>query len=241
MASVVKKPKRPAVRFDNAANSQEWRNTGRRLLQGAELVWQPLAEGIRGGNAQGIQLTNAERSRRDDYFAAFFLLAGHAVENELKALVLERCIAKHGAFTDGDAAMKEVPRHHDLVKLAARAACRRVSCSRGTDRRGAWVGRSSAHAVGWRTWRAGIVASQSSTVSLRFRTPRPAASKIRPTGPRPPGEGCGSLPAHHHNSPQEAPCGASSVGRLVVCAVWSRWQPWGHSSRRHQRLAPSRG
>ena len=90
-----------------------WRNSGRRLLKGARLAWQPLSESFR---AKGRELED-----KSDYFAPFFLSAGLAVENHLKARILENHISAGSTPADLKEVMDIVRQTHDLVDLAGRA------------------------------------------------------------------------------------------------------------------------
>ena len=90
-----------------------WRNAGNRLLKGARLAWQPLSESFR---AKGRELED-----KSDYFAPFFLLAGLAVENYLKARLLENHIAGGSKPADLRQVMSIVRQTHNLVDLADRA------------------------------------------------------------------------------------------------------------------------
>ena len=88
MSPVVNKLKRPLVRYEDAANPEAWRAVGRRLMTSTEFLWKPLNEAI-----EGFVATRGDRSPEQaakygalaDHFGAFFVLAGFAVENYLKA------------------------------------------------------------------------------------------------------------------------------------------------------------
>ena len=119
--------KRPLVKYDDAANAETWRAVGRRLMTSGEFLWVPLNEAI-----EGFVATRGDRSPEQaakyaalaDHFGAFFVLAGFAVENYLKARLLASRIAFVGPFRDRKEAMDFVMdrrRSHDLVALAAAA------------------------------------------------------------------------------------------------------------------------
>jgi hypothetical protein len=134
MSPVVNKLKRPLVKYDDAANAEAWRAVGRRLMTSAEFLWEPLNEAI-----EGFAATRGDRSPEQaakyaalaDHFGAFFVLAGFAVENYLKARLLANRIATAGPFRDGKEAMDlvmdlQTPRRarrrsHDLLALAGAA------------------------------------------------------------------------------------------------------------------------
>ena len=134
MSPVVNKLKRPLVKYEDAANPEAWRAVGRRLMTSAEFLWEPLNEAI-----EGFVATRGDRSPEQaakyaalaDHFGAFFVLAGFAVENYLKARLLANRIASAGPFRDGKEAMdfvmdRQTPRKarrrsHDLVALAGAA------------------------------------------------------------------------------------------------------------------------
>jgi hypothetical protein len=121
-AQVLKAKRRRINVDDYATNPQEWRTTARRLLMGARLLWDPLSECLRDYAA-----TRDGRSRKDtrrleeqlEYFGGFFLLAGLAVENGLKARIVERAHAEERMLvTVADVFKLFPPKHHDLVALA---------------------------------------------------------------------------------------------------------------------------
>ena len=122
MPRQILKLKRPAVRIDDAKDPETWRIVGRRLLKGAKLAWQPLVESV-----EGFKRTRAGRTADEtrefteqaDYFSPFFVLAGLAVENFLKARIVERRLADGVVFSSGMDVLREFPtKAHDLVKLA---------------------------------------------------------------------------------------------------------------------------
>jgi hypothetical protein len=122
MARQIIKLKRPAVKIDDVKNPETWRVAGRRLLKGAELIWQPLNESLQGfKNTKGSR-TPAQTlafSQLSDHFGAFFVLAGLAVENHLKARLIERQIADGKVLRSGMDVVGAFPgKQHDLVLLA---------------------------------------------------------------------------------------------------------------------------
>lgn len=136
MSPVVNKLKRPPVKYEDAANPEAWRAIGRRLMMSAEFLWEPLNEAIEGFVATGGDRSPEQAARYAalaDHFGAFFVLAGFAVENYLKARLLANRIASTGPFQDGDGKegmdfvmdrhtpRKARRRSHDLVGLAAAA------------------------------------------------------------------------------------------------------------------------
>ena len=108
MSPVVNKLKRPPVKYEDAARPEAWRAVGRRLMTSAEFLWEPLNEAI-----EGFVVTRGDRSPAQaakyaalaDHFGAFFVLAGFAVENYLKARLLANRIASAGPFRAGKEAM----------------------------------------------------------------------------------------------------------------------------------------
>jgi len=108
MSSVVNKLKRPPVEYDDAARPDAWLAVGRRLMASAEFLWGPLQRAI-----EGFVATQGDRSPEQaeeyaelaDHFGAFFVLAGFAVENYLKARLVADRIASVGPFRDGKEAM----------------------------------------------------------------------------------------------------------------------------------------
>jgi hypothetical protein len=71
------------------------------------------------GGPRGKGSSGGGLSRQADYFGPFFVLAGLAVENHLKARILERRIAAGQTIPDGTAVVDVFPRKaHDLIVLA---------------------------------------------------------------------------------------------------------------------------
>lgn len=105
---------RPAPDFQKIGKAPaDWRNSGKRLLKGARLAWAPLNQSFR---EQG-----AEREDHADYYSPFFLLAGLAVENYMKARILENSIAVGIKPTSVDHVMRIVSKSHNLLDLAGKA------------------------------------------------------------------------------------------------------------------------
>ena len=105
---------RPEIDVDEAGRDPaNWRAVGSRLMKGARLAWKPYHESFK---AKGTELQD-----KSDYFAPFFLLAGLAVENYLKARLLENHILAGIRPTDLDEVMDIVRQTHDLVDLSKRA------------------------------------------------------------------------------------------------------------------------
>jgi hypothetical protein len=134
MSSVVNKLKRIPVEYDDAAKPDAWRTIGRRLMASAELLWKPLQAAIDGFVATKDDRTpeqTAEYEALAEHYAAFFVLAGFAVENYLKARLLANALKAGHSFPNGEAAMRfvrdlDTPRKaqrksHDLVALAKAA------------------------------------------------------------------------------------------------------------------------
>jgi hypothetical protein len=115
MTRIVKKIKRPLVTSADALLPQAWRNTGNRLLKGARHLWPILLRRIQDGSVQPDDDA--------DYFAPFFLLAGLAVENYIKAQLLEEAIAAGRTPTNVAELFKNnglfrVKPQHNLLALA---------------------------------------------------------------------------------------------------------------------------
>jgi hypothetical protein len=114
------------VDYATAGNDPErWQAVSSHLLATAQLVWQPIAEGITGyRNTRDTVRTPAQTAAleaRVRYRGPFFLLAGLAVENQLKALIVRRAIATNPSCTTRDILQQFPKKNHDLVQLAARA------------------------------------------------------------------------------------------------------------------------
>lgn len=106
--------KRPATDFQKAGkHPADWRNSGKRLLKGARLAWEQLKKGF---GEQGATLDEYA-----DYFSPFFLLAGLAVENYLKARILENSIRAGRIPATLDDVIRIVSKSHNLLNLAATA------------------------------------------------------------------------------------------------------------------------
>jgi hypothetical protein len=114
MANVFK-TKRPEVDFEKySTDPTEWRNVSRRLFGTAEVIWPLLKQSLQ--THPGDRLS-ARREALNDHFGGYFLLAGCAVENALKARIVEQLGPEVGA----ERLRKEVFEHkHDCVKLAKR-------------------------------------------------------------------------------------------------------------------------
>jgi hypothetical protein len=111
---------RPELDLDAAGKDPaNWRNSGNRLMKGARLAWVPLSQSFRANGREQEELA--------DYFAAFFLLAGLAVENHLKARILENYLAEGSEPADLKQVMDVVRQTHDLQDLAHRAGVGRLS------------------------------------------------------------------------------------------------------------------
>jgi hypothetical protein len=126
MRSEVLKSKRPALKADAGLTPASWRVVAGRLLAGARLIAEPLMEGIAGRQAPDV---TPEQKRalvpKVDLFECFFLLASFAVENELKARIVERALAAGQTFTTIDDVMKLFTKKrggHDIEDLARLAA-----------------------------------------------------------------------------------------------------------------------
>lgn len=125
---MVVKAIRPPVTLDDARRPETWRNTSRRLLASARLLWKPLAKGLAtlrnssalaGNHARTIKNTAAL-----DHFGAFHVIAGLAVENALKARILERALAAGDQIRSAADLPRVIPMDgagHNLVRLADRA------------------------------------------------------------------------------------------------------------------------
>ena len=122
MPKTIVKLKRPAIRIGDAKDPRAWRTVGTRLLDGARVVWRPLDDALQGFKRTAGRRTETERrefSRQAEYFGPFFVLAGLAVENHLKARIPERRLAAGLPVPDGTAVVNLFPRkHHDLILLA---------------------------------------------------------------------------------------------------------------------------
>lgn len=117
----VYKIKRPLVKRSQALTPEAWRNTGKRLMKGADLMWPPLARSI-------IDYRKGKKSEDVDYFAPFFLLAGLAVENYVKGRLIEERI-KDGRPVQDFKELFEKPaglfytkRQHDVWALARKTS-----------------------------------------------------------------------------------------------------------------------
>jgi len=125
MASIVTKVHRPPVDFADAKTPEAWRKVSQRLLDSARLVWVPLKQGLAGYAATRNARTpeqSAEYAALMEHFGAFFVLAGLAVENAIKARLLERAIAR-GETINTLADLKQIVgakpgKGHNLVDLA---------------------------------------------------------------------------------------------------------------------------
>jgi hypothetical protein len=121
---MIIKLKRPQVDFDSTAiTPHTWRNVSHQLLEGAKLLWQPIAEGIQGfGSTRGARTPDqaAGFEKQIAYYRPFFVLAGFAVENKLKAVIVHREIAAGSPPKTAKEVLKLFPRgkQHDLVALA---------------------------------------------------------------------------------------------------------------------------
>jgi hypothetical protein len=98
--SPVYKLKRPPIDIDAAKNDPEvWRTVGDRLLRSARQVWPPLEEAlIRYRESANNPQERRRLQEQADHFGAFFMLAGLAVENHLKARILQRCLNRGEQF-----------------------------------------------------------------------------------------------------------------------------------------------
>jgi hypothetical protein len=120
----VLKLKRKSVDFDGAKNPQAWRDTSERLLKSAELLWKPLHEAMGIAEKQPEERSADEKrlfSALADHYGAFFVIAGYAVENALKARIVALHIHGGGTLPDGKAVLKIVPTTHNFIALAKRA------------------------------------------------------------------------------------------------------------------------
>jgi hypothetical protein len=122
MSPRITKVKRPDVDLSYGVNPQVWRAVAKRLLAAARLVWPPLAEALQGYADTREERTPAQARQFADqmeYFAGFFVLAGLAVENALKAHLLEGKIAAGEVIPAGTGVIRLFPdKAHDLVLLA---------------------------------------------------------------------------------------------------------------------------
>ena len=127
MSREIIKLKRPTVRADDAKNPEAWRINGARLLKGARLIWHqqlaPCLEGYK--QTRGKRTRDQDRALAEgaDYFAPFFVLAGLAVENYLKARILERRIATGPSLPDAAAVLGVVTSHISSPISRNRPAC----------------------------------------------------------------------------------------------------------------------
>jgi hypothetical protein len=131
----ITKLKRRPVNFDDAKDPVAWQNVSKRLLVSAEILWAPLEEAIAIAKKDAAERTAAETQRFSelaDQFGAFFVIAGLAVENALKAAILRRTIRNGAVIDSGLAALKVLPTtDHNLVLLADKAG---VALTPGTTR-----------------------------------------------------------------------------------------------------------
>jgi hypothetical protein len=119
----ITKVKRPEIDSASATKPQAWRAVGNRLLDSAKLVWPPLAEALHTYRAtdphQRTARQLAELSKQMNHFGGFFVLAGYAVENHLKARIVERAIAAGADIESGEGVFKLFPhKEHELSLLA---------------------------------------------------------------------------------------------------------------------------
>lgn len=122
MSKVIELPA-GEVNFDQAAADQwKWRSVALSLLFAADTLWKRVRQGL---------VEFDEISRLGDLSKAadvglrlrgpFFLLAGLAVENLLKALVVKRMHAENRPVTEGNVLRLEPRGRHSLVALSRSA------------------------------------------------------------------------------------------------------------------------
>jgi len=123
MAGVFK-VSRPPVALEEAVQPDAWRAVSRRLLISARLLWKPLEDGLRGFEATHGTRTQAqyhEYAVLMEHAGAFFVLAGGAVENALKALLLKQALEGGRIVRTEDDLIDVVRKSHNLIALAKRA------------------------------------------------------------------------------------------------------------------------
>jgi len=141
MPRQIIKLKRPHVDFDaTGIDPHAWRTVAQQLLDGAKLLWNPIAEGIQGyARTRGGRTADEQTAfeKQVAYYRPFFTIAGFAIENELKALIIHReAVAGHPPQTAKDALKLfqngKRTRQHDLVALAARAGLHQLAAGEQT-------------------------------------------------------------------------------------------------------------
>jgi hypothetical protein len=120
MSRIVKKIKRPLIVDLKSDDPKPWWSTSDRLMKAARMLWPALNKAVLGPGALG----SVERADTD-LFAGFFLLAGFAVENALKARILAN---RQAAGNPAPLAKRSAVEYfgtssqlHDLVQLAVTA------------------------------------------------------------------------------------------------------------------------
>jgi hypothetical protein len=134
MASIVTKVKRPPVTFDQARDPDAWRKVSQRLLDSARLIWRShLDRGLTGyASTRAGRTPEQEAAFAADmqHFGAFFVLAGLAVENAIKARLLRNVLASGAVINDlidlDNAVWIKGSRGHNLVELARRSEARLI-------------------------------------------------------------------------------------------------------------------
>jgi hypothetical protein len=122
---ILKLKTRP-VDFESGTYGEAWRAVAGDLLATARLVWQSISDGMAGYRAtRGRPRTGAEIKALElkvRHRGSFFLLAGLAIENQLKGVIVQREIAEGRAPLNSHDVLSLFPKkQHDLVRLAERA------------------------------------------------------------------------------------------------------------------------
>jgi hypothetical protein len=100
MATQVNKLTRPDVEMDDGLRPESWRAVAARLMKSARLIWPPLLEAVKEFK-DSDEARRAQLKGQADYFQGFFVLVGLAVENELKARILQKHLDAGRKFPPG--------------------------------------------------------------------------------------------------------------------------------------------
>jgi hypothetical protein len=134
MAQQILKLKARRIDFDAFGTDPErWSATASHLLATARLAWQQIAEGMAGYRATMAAARTAAQTaaleERVRYRGPFFLLAGLAIENQVKALIVARQISSGEKPRSAREVLNLFPNgkhQHNLVRLAG---CAQVQLS----------------------------------------------------------------------------------------------------------------
>ena len=109
------------IDFDKAAaDPSAWRSVAFSLLFSAKELWDEIRQGLEEFEANGVEKLSERGSQQLRMRGPFYLLAGLAIENMLKAVIVKRMSDAKKPVTEGDA-LRIYRGNHDLVGISQQA------------------------------------------------------------------------------------------------------------------------